>query len=45
MEQLPHLFEMFSLRKNTISSRNTMYLYERMPRAETGTSQVQIVVQ
>ena len=32
------------LRKNTISSRNTMYLYERMPKAETGMSRVQLVV-
>ncbi len=32
------------LKKNTISARNTMYLYERMPRAESGTSNVQIVV-
>src|SRR5258705_3287771 len=32
------------LRKNTISARNTMYLYERMPKAESGTSHVQIVV-
>jgi len=32
------------LKKNTISSRNTMYLYERMPRSEVGTSHVQMVV-
>ena len=32
------------LRKNTISSRNTMYLYERMGRGETGIHNVPIVV-
>ncbi len=32
------------LRRNTISSRNTMYLYERMPRAESGVSHVPLVV-
>ena len=32
------------LRRNTISSRNTMYLYERMARDEVGVQQVQVVV-
>ncbi len=32
------------LRRNTISSRNTMYIYERMGRDEVGTSRVQLVV-
>ena len=32
------------LRKNTISSRNTMYLYERMGRYETGVHHVPVVV-
>jgi hypothetical protein len=32
------------LRKNTISSRNTMYLYERMGRYETGVHDVPLVV-
>ena len=32
------------LRKNTISSRNTMYLYERMGRNDTGIHQVPLVV-
>jgi hypothetical protein len=32
------------LRRNTISSRNTIYLYERMARSETGAQNVQIVV-
>jgi hypothetical protein len=32
------------LRRNTISSRNTMYLYERMAREEIGVHDVQIIV-
>jgi hypothetical protein len=32
------------LRHNTISSRNTMYLYERMGRSQTGASRPQLIV-
>lgn len=32
------------LRNNTISSRNTMYLYERMSRSQTGASRPQLIV-